>query len=78
MKRKTKSDDFPVGNVTIVEDFLPPPDKLIPVRESIKVTLSLDKMSLQFFKKCAAKQGVKYQRMIREVLHGYAQKYAAG
>ena len=78
MKRKIKNDDFPTGKVTIIEDFLPPPDKLIPVRESVKVTLALDKMSLQFFKKCAAQQGVKYQRMIHEVLHGYAQKYAVG
>lgn len=76
MKRKNYDQDFPVGKIKIVADFLPPPDKLVPVSETVKITLALDKDSLQFFKKSAAKQGVKYQRMIREVLNGYARRYA--
>lgn len=75
MKRKIKS-EFPVGNIKVVADFLPSPDKLVPVRDTVKVTLAIDKDSFLFFKKTAAKQGVKYQRMIREVLSGYARKYA--
>lgn len=75
MKHKT-NEDFPVGKVKVVTDFLPPPEKLIHVRDTVKVTLAIDKDSLLFFKKCASKQGVKYQRMIREVLSGYARKYA--
>ncbi len=74
MKHK-KNNDIPVGKIKVVADFLPPPDQLIPVKETVKVTLALDKDSLMFFKKSAAKQGVKYQRMIREVLSGYARKY---
>lgn len=73
--RHKKNEDFPVGKVKVVTDFLPPPEKLISVRDTVKVTLAIDKESLLFFKKRASKQGVKYQRMIREVLSGYARKY---
>lgn len=76
MKRKTDHDDFPVGKIKVVTDLLPSPEKLIPVRDTVKVTLAIDKDSFLFFKKSASKHGIKYQRMIREVLSRYAHKYA--
>ena len=59
----------------VVEDFLPPPDRLIKKTEKVKVTISLNSNSIDFFKKCAKKNNVKYQTMINEILDQYAQRY---
>lgn len=77
-KIKNKSDlgDMPIGRMTRVLDFLPPPEELIAAEKMVKVTLSLDRSSLEFFKATANKLGAKYQKMMREVLRGYAQRYA--
>jgi predicted DNA binding CopG/RHH family protein len=74
MKRKTNRDE-PVGRLTQIDDFLPPPDKLLPKEHTVKVTVALDDQTVIFFKEAAQKMGLKYQRMIREVLKGYAKKY---
>ena len=74
MKKKNKS-DMPVGKLTRVDDFLPPPEQLVMPEETVKVTLSLTKSSLDFFKHKAQKQGAKYQRMIREVVDRYTKIY---
>jgi predicted DNA binding CopG/RHH family protein len=58
-----------------VYDFLPPPDQLIRKNPKIKVTITLNSRSVEFFKKYAKKNNVKYQTMINEVLDQYAQKY---
>lgn len=77
MRHKTKKvSDRPMGKLMAVTDFLPPPEKLVPVGATVKVTLALDKGSLDFFKAMARKIGAKYQRMMREVLSGYAHHYA--
>ena len=44
MRKATKS-DFPVGKLTKVKDFLPPPDKLAVLEETQKITISLKKSS---------------------------------
>ena len=59
----------------IVTDFLPPPDKLIKREEKVKITISLNSGSINFFKTHAKKNHVKYQTMINEVLDKYVQKY---
>lgn len=80
MKKKIKNKgdlgDMPVGKLTRVPDFLPPPEELIAADTMVKVTLSIDRYSLEFFKAMANKLGAKYQKMMREVLRGYAQRYA--
>ena len=58
-----------------IEDFLPPPEKLIFKRPSIKVTLALSQESVEFFKKKARDHRVPYQAMIREVVQRYAERY---
>ena len=58
-----------------VNDFLPPPDQLIKKNPKIKITITLNSRSVEFFKKYAKKNKVKYQTMINEVLDQYAQKY---
>ena len=59
-----------------LNDFLPPPDQLVKKNPKIKVTISLNSRSIDFFKNHAKKNNVKYQTMINEVLDQYAQKYS--
>ena len=59
----------------IITDFLPPPEKLIRKEQKVKITISLNSESINFFKKHAKKNNVKYQTMINEVLDKYVQKY---
>ena len=59
----------------ILTDFLPPPDKLIRKEPKVKITITLNSGSVDFFKKYAQKNKVKYQTMINEVLDKYVQRY---
>ena len=59
----------------IIADFLPPPEKLIRKEPKVKITITLNSGSIDFFKKHARKNNVKYQTMINEVLNKYVQKY---
>ena len=56
-------------------DFLPPPEKLIRKESKVKITITLNSGSIDFFKKNAKKNNVKYQTMINEVLDKYVQRY---
>ena len=56
-------------------DFLPPPDQLIRKEPKVKITITLNSGSIDFFKKNARKNNVKYQSMINEVLDRYVQRY---
>ncbi len=58
----------------IIGDFLPPPADLVPPEENVKVTLSLSRRSLDFFKREAKKRRVPYQRMIRVLVDSYAER----
>ena len=66
---------MPVGKLRAAADFLPPPDQLAVPEETVKVTLALTKRSLQFFKREAKKNRLKYQQMIRELVDQYAMRY---
>jgi predicted DNA binding CopG/RHH family protein len=63
-----------IGRVRVVENFLPPPEQLVPREDSVKVTLSLSRRSIDFFKREAKKQRVPYQRMIRSLVDVYAER----
>ena len=63
-----------IGRARVVADFLPPPEQLVPREESVKVTLSLSRRSLDFFKREAKKRRVPYQRMIRALVDAYAKR----
>ena len=76
MKKKKYDPDFPVGKVTIIKDFLPPPEELF-AHEKVRVTVYLSKTSVDYFKKLAQKRHTKYQRMIRELVDHYASRHAA-
>ena len=68
---------MPMGKLTRVRDFLPPPSQLVVKDETAKVTIALEKSSIIFFKQQAKKNHTKYQKMIRAVLDQYASHYQA-
>ena len=72
MSRKIQYTDEPLGEIKIVPDFLPSPTELAFREESVKVTISLSKKSVEFFKTEASKHHTQYQRMIRQLLDMYA------
>ena len=78
MKSKIKYTEEPMGNLMVVKDFLPSPDQLVLKEENVKVTISLNKSSVEFFKKEAQKHRISYQRMIRRVIDWYASQYRKG
>jgi hypothetical protein len=77
MKKQIYTDE-PMGKLRVIADFLPPPEELFPKREGVKVTLTVDKESVDFFRKRAHGAGLKYQRMMREVLREYSHRYQHG
>ena len=46
--------------------------------DNVKVTISLKKSSIAFFKEEAKKQKTSYQKMIRELIDWYASRYQKG
>jgi predicted DNA binding CopG/RHH family protein len=58
----------------VIEDFLPPPSELVLRDDNVKVTLSLSRRSVEFFKREADKARVPYQRMIRALVDAYANR----
>ena len=77
MKRKIKYTDEPIGRISVVRDFLPPPQELAFRQESVKVTMTLSKSSVEFFKKMAHKYHAPYQKMIRTLLDAYTTRHAS-
>lgn len=74
MKKKTKYTDEPM-NLEVMDDFLPPPEKLVFKQAAQKVTITLSKESIDFFKYHAMKNHFPYQKMIRRVLDSYVARY---
>lgn len=69
MRKYTRGE---IGKVRVIEDFLPPPSELVLRDDNVKVTLSLSRRSVEFFKREADKARVPYQRMIRALVDAYA------
>jgi predicted DNA binding CopG/RHH family protein len=72
MKNTIKYANEPMGKVRIVKDFLPSPEQLAFKEEKVKVTISLSRASLDFFKDQADRHRTAYQKMIRNLLDAYA------
>lgn len=72
MKKKINYTDEPMGKVKIIPDFLPSPEELALKEETVKITISLSKASIEFFKNEAKKYNTQYQKMIRRLLDEYA------
>ena len=75
MKSRMKYTDEPLGTVRVVDDFLPPPAELAFKEENVKVTISLSKFSVDFFKREARRNRTQYQKMIRRLLDIYAARH---
>lgn len=75
MKNKTKYTGEPMGKLRVVKDFLPSPDQLVLKEENVKITISLKKESVDFFKKKAKEHHISYQKMIRQIVDWYASHY---
>jgi len=78
MKKRKKNSykEERIGKVKIIPDFLPPPNKLVPKEEAVKITLVLSKTSVDFFKHLAEENHTHYQKMIRTLLDKYAAFYS--
>ena len=76
MKKKTKYTNEPMGKLKVVSDFLPSPEDLVFNEENVKVTISLSKASVEFFKRKAQEQHTQYQKMMRRLIDLYATRHA--
>ena len=63
MKSKIKYTDEPLGKLRIVDIFLPPPGDLLFKEENVKITITLSKTSVVFFKNEAKKHDTQYERI---------------
>jgi len=75
MKKKIKYTDEPIGKVRVIENFLPPPEELAFKEDGVKVTMTLSRSSVEFFKKAARKHHAPYQTMIRRLIDAYAARH---
>lgn len=77
MSKKTISyTDEPI-EAEVIADFLPSPEQLVMKDDNVKVTLSLSRKSIDFFKSQAAEHNTGYQTMIRGLLDQYTDHYRA-
>jgi predicted DNA binding CopG/RHH family protein len=75
MSAKIKYTDEPLGEVKVIPDFLPSPDELVFKDDTVKVTITLSRSSVEFFKREAQKHHTQYQKMIRRLLDAYTQMH---
>lgn len=68
--------DEPIGQPKVIRDFLPAPEDLLLREEDVKVTITLSRKSVDFFKAAAARGDASYQRMIRRLLDAYVELHA--
>ena len=76
MSAKIRYTDEALGQIRIVPDFLPRPEDLVFRDDGVKITISLSKRSVEFFKQEAGKHKTQYQRMIRRLLDAYAEHHS--
>jgi predicted DNA binding CopG/RHH family protein len=74
MKKTVKYTDGEIEDFKILEDFLPSPENLAFRDENTKITISLTKGTVNFFKNEAKKHNTQYQKMIRNLLDLYVAK----
>jgi predicted DNA binding CopG/RHH family protein len=76
MRKKTIYTDGPKGrDLRVVKDFLPSPAELGFKDDTVKVTISLSRHSVEFFKREAKKHKTPYQKMIRTLLDAYTRAH---
>lgn len=70
MKNKIKYTNEPI-EARVISDFLPKPENLVLKEAKTRVTLTLTKKSLDFFKSAAKTHNASYQAMIRQLIDYY-------
>lgn len=58
-----------------MNDLLPSPEEFIRKTKKEKITIAIDKDSLDLYKQYAKKHDAKYQSMMNGVLSSYAEKF---
>jgi hypothetical protein len=76
MSGKIKYTNEPMGEPKVIQDFLPSPEELAFRDEDVKITITLSKKSVEFFKSAASRGDTQYQRMIRRLLDAYVDAHA--
>ena len=76
MSVKIKYTNKPMGNPKVIRDFLPSPEELAFRDEDVKITITLSKKSVEFFKSAASRGDTQYQRMIRRLLDAYVDAHS--
>ncbi len=71
MKKNNEYTDESLGDIRVIDDFLPPPEELVFKEDNVKITLGLSRRSIEFFKTEAKKHHTQYQKMIRRLLDFY-------
>ena len=74
MSKRIRYSNEPI-KAEVIRDFLPSPEQLVAGEEGIKVTISLSRRSVDFFKEAAERNHTSYQRMIRRLLDTYADQH---
>lgn len=69
MKNTTPDPAKPMGEVTIVNDFLPSPEELVPKKNTVRVTMEFTRESSE-----AERHNASYQAMIRNLVDAYAKQ----
>ena len=80
MSKQIQYSDEPIGEPSLVTDFLPSPEQLSLRNKNTKITISLSSESVEYFKQQAEIHHTQYQKMIRQLLDEYVsqQKSPAG
>jgi hypothetical protein len=61
-----------MAELVAIKDRLPTPAQLALKEENVKITISLNKSSVDFFKEKAKEYHTSYQKMIRRLIDWYA------
>lgn len=75
MKRKIKYTSEPLGDFQIVKDFLPKPDELVLKERMVRVTLQLNKFTVEYFKKNAGDKN-DYRKVISQFVNDCTEGYS--
>jgi len=76
MSARIKYTNEPIGEPRVIKDFLPSPAELAFRDEDVKITITLSRKSVDFFKSEAARADTQYQRMIRRLLDAYVEAHS--
>ena len=71
--REEELQDQPIARFSL-SDLFPTLEELAAREETVKVTIALSKLSVEYFKEQAELHHTQYQRMIRRLLDEYVQR----